>query len=68
MTSGIFVENVVESIIKPLRDEIANNFIFMDGNKRPPRARRAQRVLKIGQIMTLLWSANSPDVNSTENL
>ncbi|CAH1996574.1 unnamed protein product [Acanthoscelides obtectus] len=63
MTAEIYEENVIQPIIQPLRNEFGNNFIFMDDNARPLRARRVEPALEMGQIVRLPWPANSPDMN-----
>ncbi|CAH1983572.1 unnamed protein product [Acanthoscelides obtectus] len=68
MTAEIYEENVIQPIIQPLRNEFGNNFIFMDDNARPHRARRVQRALERGQIVRLPWPAYSPDMNPIENI
>lgn len=46
MTSQVYIESVIRPIIYPLRDELGDNFIFMDDNARPHRARTVQEVLE----------------------
>ncbi|CAH1987269.1 unnamed protein product [Acanthoscelides obtectus] len=68
MTAEMYEENVIQLIIQPLRNEFGNNFIFMDDNARPHRARRVQRALERGQIVRLSWPANSSDMNPIANI
>lgn len=68
MTSQVYIESVIRPIIYPLRDELGDNFIFMDDNARPHRARTVQEVLEQGDITRLDWPANTPDMNPIENM
>lgn len=68
MTGDRYVRNIIEPIIYPLRNEIGDNFIFMDDNARPHRTRRVQNALEIEDIQRLPWPANSPDMNPIEHM
>lgn len=68
MTSRVYMETVIRPIIYPLRNELGENFIFMDDNARPHRARTVQEALEQGHITRLPWPANSPDQNPIENM
>ncbi|XP_030762201.1 uncharacterized protein LOC115887017 [Sitophilus oryzae] len=49
MNAHLYVETVIRPIIYPLREEIGNNFILMDDNARPHRARIVQVALNEGK-------------------
>lgn len=68
MTSQIYVEQVITPFIYPIRNELGENFIFMDDNARPHRARRVLDTLEVGHITRLNWPANSPDMNPIEHM
>lgn len=68
LTGDIYLENVIRPIIQPMREELGENFIFMDDNARPHRARRVQNVLEEAHVQRLDWPANSPDMNPIENV
>ncbi|KAL1489394.1 hypothetical protein ABEB36_014296 [Hypothenemus hampei] len=68
MTGEIYAENIVRAIIYPLRNEIGENFIFMDDNARPHRTRGVEQALADGNIRRLNWPAYSPDMNPIEHV
>lgn len=68
MTSRVYIDTIIMPIILPLRNELGVNFILMDDNARPHRARTVDRILEEGQVNRLPWTANSPDQNPIENL
>lgn len=68
MASNTYVQNIIHRIVYPLRNEIGHNFIFMDNNARPHRARRVEEVLEEGHIRRLNCPANSPDMNPIEHM
>lgn len=68
MTSRVYIESVIRPIIYPLRNNLGENFIFMDDNARPHRARTVHEALEQGHISRLDWPANSPDMNPIENM
>nr|CAH7768457.1 unnamed protein product [Callosobruchus chinensis] len=36
MTGAYYLQNIINAIVQPLRNEIGDQFIFMDDNARPP--------------------------------
>lgn len=68
MTGTIYVENIIEPIIQPLRNEFGENFIFQDDNARPHRTQRVEIMLQEGNIQRMNWPANSPDMNPIEHV
>nr|CAH7741102.1 unnamed protein product [Callosobruchus chinensis] len=42
MTGAYYLQNIVNAIVQPLRNEIKDQFIFMDDNARPHRTRAVQ--------------------------
>nr|CAH7746444.1 unnamed protein product [Callosobruchus chinensis] len=53
----VWRQNIINAIVKPLRNEIGDQFIFMDDNARPYRTRAVQQALENGNIARLEWSA-----------
>nr|CAH7751861.1 unnamed protein product [Callosobruchus chinensis] len=68
MTAAYYLQNIINAIVQPLRNEIGDEFIFMDDNARPHRTRAAQQALENGNIARLGWPAMSPDMNSIEHV
>nr|CAH7750529.1 unnamed protein product [Callosobruchus chinensis] len=53
MTGAYYLENIMNAIVQPLRNEIGDQFIFMDDNARPHRTRAVQQALENGNIARL---------------
>nr|CAH7750236.1 unnamed protein product [Callosobruchus chinensis] len=64
----VWRENIINAIVQPLRNEIGDQFIFMDDNARPHRTRAVQQTLENGNIARLEWPAMSPDINPIERV
>ena len=52
--------------VKPYAGAVGKNFILMDDNAHPHRARVVKRYLECETIQRLDWPAHSPDVNQIE--
>nr|CAH7737754.1 unnamed protein product [Callosobruchus chinensis] len=68
MTGAYYLQNIINAIVQPLRNEIGDQFIFMDDNARPHRTRAVQQALENGDIAKLEWPAMSPDINPIEHV
>ena len=68
MTGQHYLQNVIDPIILPLRNEIGEHFVFMDDNARPHRTRAVREVLGNGNVTRLDWPAMSPDMNPIEHV
>nr|CAH7714695.1 unnamed protein product [Callosobruchus chinensis] len=55
ITGAYYLQNIINAIVQPLRNEIRDQFIFMDDNARPHRTRAVQQAL-------------SPDMNPIEHV
>nr|CAH7716676.1 unnamed protein product [Callosobruchus chinensis] len=66
MTGAYYLQNIINAIVQPLRNEIGDQFIFMDDNARPHRTRAVQQALENGNIAKVEWPAMSPDMNPIE--
>nr|CAH7763240.1 unnamed protein product [Callosobruchus chinensis] len=49
----VWRQNIINTIVQPLRSEIGDQFIFMDDNARPHRTRAVQQALENGNIARL---------------
>nr|CAH7726025.1 unnamed protein product [Callosobruchus chinensis] len=58
-----YLQNIINAIVQPLRNEIGDQFIFMDDN-----ARAVQQALGNGNIARLECSAMSLDMNPIEHV
>nr|CAH7769248.1 unnamed protein product [Callosobruchus chinensis] len=68
MTGAYHLQNSVNAIVQPLRNEIGDQFIFMDDNARFHRTRAVQQALENGNIARLEWPVMSPDMNPIEHV
>nr|CAH7762360.1 unnamed protein product [Callosobruchus chinensis] len=68
MTGAYYLQNIINAIVQPLRNEIGDQFIFMDDNPTPHRTRAVQQALENGNIARLDWPAMSPDTNPIEHV
>nr|CAH7722538.1 unnamed protein product [Callosobruchus chinensis] len=68
MTGAYYLQNIINAIVRPLRNKIGDQFIFMDDNDRPHRTRPVQQALENRNIARLEWPAISPDMNPIEHV
>nr|CAH7721448.1 unnamed protein product [Callosobruchus chinensis] len=68
MTGAYYLQNIINAIVQPLRNENRDQFIFMDDNARPHRTRAVQQASENGHIARLEWPAMSPDMNPIEHV
>ena len=68
LTARRYVDKVLEPHIVPYAAAIGDEFVFMDDNARPHRARVADQFLEGNGIEHMEWPARSPDCNPIENL
>nr|CAH7741204.1 unnamed protein product [Callosobruchus chinensis] len=68
MTGAYYLQNIINAIVQPIRNEIGDQFIFMDDNAKPHRTRAVQQALENGNIARLEWPAISPDMNPVEHV
>nr|CAH7742887.1 unnamed protein product [Callosobruchus chinensis] len=68
MTGVYYLQYIINAIVQPLRNEIGDQFIFMDDNARPHRTRAVQQALENGNTARLEWPATSPDMNPIEHV
>nr|CAH7730296.1 unnamed protein product [Callosobruchus chinensis] len=68
MTGAYYLQNIINAIAQPIRNEIGDQFIFMDCNDRHHRTRAVQQALENGNIARLEWAAMSPDMSTIEHV
>nr|CAH7730692.1 unnamed protein product [Callosobruchus chinensis] len=68
MTGAYYLQNIINAIVQPLRNEIRDQFIFMDDNARPHRTRAVLQALENENSARLEWPAMSPDMNPIEHV
>nr|CAH7725957.1 unnamed protein product [Callosobruchus chinensis] len=68
MTGAYYLQNIINTIVQPLRNEIGDQFIFMEDNARPHRTRVVQQALENGNITRLERPAMSLDMNPMKHV
>nr|CAH7721699.1 unnamed protein product [Callosobruchus chinensis] len=68
MTGAYYLQNIINAVVQPLRNEIGDQFIFMDDNARLHSARAVQQALDNGNIARWEWPVMSPVMNPIEHV
>nr|CAH7769340.1 unnamed protein product [Callosobruchus chinensis] len=68
MTGAYYLQNIINAIVQPLRNEIGDQFIHMDDNARPHRTRAVQQALENGNNARLELPVMSPDITPIEHV
>ncbi|UYV73095.1 hypothetical protein LAZ67_10001806 [Cordylochernes scorpioides] len=68
LTAQRYRDEILEPYLRPYRDQIGHNLIFMDDNARPHRARLVNEYLQSENIRRMDWPARSPDLNPKEHV
>ncbi|UYV74169.1 hypothetical protein LAZ67_11002297, partial [Cordylochernes scorpioides] len=68
LTAQRYRNEILEPYLRPYRDQIGHNLIFMDDNARPHRARLVNEYLQSENIRRMDWPAISPDLNPIEHV
>ncbi|UYV69889.1 hypothetical protein LAZ67_7001107 [Cordylochernes scorpioides] len=68
LTAQRYKDEILEPYLRPYRDQIGHNLIFMDDNARPHRARLVNEYLQSENIRRMDWAARSPDLNPIEHV
>nr|CAH7766583.1 unnamed protein product [Callosobruchus chinensis] len=68
MTGAYYLQNIINAIVQPLRNEIVDQFIFMDDNARPHPTTAVQQALENENIARLEWLALSADLNPIKHV
>ncbi|UYV80853.1 hypothetical protein LAZ67_19001989 [Cordylochernes scorpioides] len=63
LTAQRYRDEILEPYLRPYRDQIGHNLIFMDDNARQHRARLVNEYLQSENIRRMDWPARSPDLN-----
>ncbi|GFX99636.1 transposable element Tcb2 transposase [Trichonephila clavipes] len=61
-------DETLDSYVRPYAAAIGNDFILMDDNARPHRARIVEEYLEDHGLERMEWPARSPDLNPIEHL
>ena len=68
LTEQRYVNDILCPVVVPMARRIGRSFIFQDDNARPHIACVAVDFLKQQGIVTLQWTAKSPDLSPIEHL
>ena len=68
VTGQRYRDEILEPYVKPYAGAVGQDFILMDDNARPHRARLVDRFLEDEGIERMDWPAYSPDLNPIEHL
>lgn len=68
MTGVRYRDEILNVYVRPYAGAIGPNFILMDDNARPHRARVVDRFLEQETIVRMEWPARSPDLNPIEHV
>ncbi|GFY08870.1 transposable element Tcb2 transposase [Trichonephila clavipes] len=61
-------DEILDTYVRPYAAAIGNDFILMDDNARPHRARIVEEYLEDHGLERMEWPARSPDLNPIEHL
>ncbi|GFS69292.1 transposable element Tc3 transposase [Trichonephila clavipes] len=61
-------DEILDPYVRPYAADIGNDFILMDDNARPHRARIVEEYLEDHGLERMEWPARSPDLNAIEHL
>ena len=67
LTGVRYRDEIVHAIVRRYAGASGLDFILMDDNARPHRARVVQQYLQTETIDRMDWPARSPDLNPTEH-
>jgi transposase len=68
LTRSRYRDEILEHYVRPHASEVGENFLFMDDNARPHRARLVDQYLQEHGIARMNWPARSPDLNPIEHV
>lgn len=68
LTAQRYRDEILHPIVRPFAGAMGPDFVLMDDNARPHRARIVQEYLQQETIERLEWPAMSPDLNPIEHL
>ncbi|UYV83891.1 Transposase [Cordylochernes scorpioides] len=68
LTAQRYRDEILEPYLRPHRDQIGHNFILMDDNARPHRARLVNEYFQSENVRRMDWPARSPDLNPIEHV
>lgn len=68
MTAVTYAEGCLRDIVSPFADNFGDDFVLVDDNARPHRARIVNDLLGENNITRMIWPARSPDMNPIEHV
>ena len=67
LTGARYRDEIIHDIVRPYAGAVGPDFVLMDDNARPHRARVVTQYLNNEGIEQMEWPANSPDLNPIEH-
>ena len=67
LTGAKYRDNILHPIVRPIAGTVGEDFILMDDNARPYRARIVNQYLEDEAIERMDWPSRSPDLNPIEH-
>lgn len=68
MTADLYLNQVLQPVVRPLARRHGDNFMLVDDNARPHRARMVTDYLRDAEIERMDWPPYSPDMNPIEHV
>lgn len=68
MNGNVYLQQILRPIVVPRAQNVGNNFIYMDDNARPHRARIVNEFFYQNGINRMWWPALSSDLNPIEQI
>lgn len=67
MTGVVYARDIIQNIVAPIRQDVGENFMFLDDNAPPHRTLEVRRALQNLEIEHVMLPAHSPDLNPIEH-
>lgn len=68
LTAERYINEILDVYVRPYAGAVGPDFILMDDNARPHRARITNQYLEAETIVRMEWPARSPDLNPIEHV
>lgn len=68
MNGERYRDRIIQPIVAPFIEQHGRNYVFVDDNARPHRARIVNQAILDNNIIRMAWPARSPDCNPIEHV